>query len=185
MASNRLTQAGGFDVTKGQTTISDYRITEICFFQKMENPVIMAFQQKISQLTKTSIDCYEGPQYGKYKVGGYYKVHWDYCDPSWGAGSANFLNRGGQRWLTVIVYLNTLDEDAGGITAFNDNDPPLEFRPVQGKALVFYNTITDIDENGIPHPTDICDQSTKHSAEPVLKGEKHIITQWARERTFI
>jgi hypothetical protein len=81
--------------------------------------------------------------------------------------------------------LNTLEEDAGGVTAFTDNDPPLEFRPVQGMALVFYNTITDIDENGIPHPSQVCDQSTKHSAEPVLKGEKHIITQWCRERTFI
>jgi prolyl 4-hydroxylase len=185
MASTRLSQAGGFDVSKGQTTISDYRITEICFFQKMENPLIASIQQRVSDLTKTSIDCYEGIQYGKYKVGGYYKTHWDYCDPSWGEGSQNFLSRGGQRWLTVIVYLNTLAEDAGGLTAFLENEPLLLFRPIQGKALVFYNTITDIDENGIPHPSQVCDTSTKHSAEPVLKGDKHIITQWVRERTFL
>lgn len=178
-------QAGGFDVASGQSTISDYRVTQICFFQKMENPLIAEFQQRVSRLTKTNIDCYEGPQYGLYRVGGYYREHFDYASKDWGGGVMNFLSRGGQRWLTLIAYLSTSEPDAGGETTFLDNDPPLRFRPKKGMALVFYNTITDIDENGVPHPTEVCDPTTKHSAEPVLKGEKHIITQWVRETTFI
>jgi prolyl 4-hydroxylase len=187
MARNRLVQAGGFDVASGQSTVSDYRVTSICFFQKFENPLITDIQQRVAKLTKTNTDWFEGIQYGLYNKGGYYKGHYDFADKSWAGGVGNFLNRGGQRWLTLLAYLNTLQEGDGGETTFPNNDPPLVFRPKQGMALVFYNTFTDIIEDGTPIPLEQCDYSTYHTAEPVIRDgvQKHIITQWVRESVFV
>ena len=130
---------------------------------------------------------YEGIQYGLYNKGGYYKHHYDFADPAWGQGVNNFLNRGGQRVLTFLMYLNTLDEDAGGETIFPNHNPPLTFRPTQGLCLVFYNVETEIQEDGTPVFSEKCDYSTGHSAEPILKDgvQKNIATQWIRAQTFV
>jgi prolyl 4-hydroxylase len=183
MARPRLFSAGGFDVSKGETTVTDYRITRVCFFQRQENPLVTNIEQRVASITHYPIENQEGIQYGLYDKGGYYKSHWDYCDPRWGAGSQNFLVRGGQRIITVLMYLNTLKEGDGGETVFMQHNPPLTFRPVQGTALVWYNTL--FDENG--NLTDVCDESTKHSAEPLLRDgvQKMIITKWVRAGTFV
>ena len=179
----RLFSAGGFDVAKGETTVTDYRVTRVCFFQKQENPLVSRIEQKVAAITHYPIENQEGIQFGLYDKGGYYKGHYDYCDPNWGQGAQNFLVRGGQRVITVLMYLNTLQEGDGGETVFMDNNPPLTFRPVQGMALVWANTM--LNEKG--HITNVCDPSTKHCAEPILRDgvQKKIITKWVRERTFV
>jgi prolyl 4-hydroxylase len=174
-------------VAKGESTISDYRITQICFFQRSELPVIQAIERRISELSRMPLENFEGVQYGLYNKGGYYKHHYDFADPAWGGGVSNFLNRGGQRVLTFLMYLNTLQPDDGGATVFPNNNPQLTFTPTQGMCLVFYNVETEILEDGTPQFSDKCDYSSGHEATPILKDgvQKHIATQWVREKVFI
>lgn len=178
MAKSRLSAAGGFDMAKGQTTITDYRKTDICFFGIKENPFISVLEGRISKLTGIPIENGEGLQYGRYRKGCYYKEHYDFADPKWGGGVNNFLNRGGQRIVTVLIYLNTIPEGVGGQTYFMDHKPPLSFTPKQGMALVFYNVNTE-DHNS-------CDYTTKHAATEITADniEKHIVTKWFRQNTF-
>lgn len=186
LAKNRLTQAGGFDVSIGQTTISDYRRTDITFFQKQENPFIASIEKRIAELVKMPEENGEGLQYGKYMKGFYYKEHYDFADKKWAGGVGNFLNRGGQRAVTCLIYLNTLPEGVGGETFFMDHDPQLKFRPIQGRALVFYNVNTDIDQDGKPVFSEECAYDTKHEACPITGEDtvKHIVTKWYREHEF-
>lgn len=178
LAKHRLSAAGGFDMVKGQTTITDYRKTDICFFRIRENPFISMIEDRISNLTSVPIQNGEGLQYGRYRKGCYYKEHYDFADPAWGGGVSNFLKRGGQRIITVIMYLNTIPDNVGGQTYFMDHKPELSFTPKQGTALVFYNVKTD-DHNA-------CDYTTKHAATEITADnvEKHIITKWLRQNTF-
>jgi prolyl 4-hydroxylase len=81
------------------------------------------------------------------------------------------LERGGQRIITVIMYLNSL-ASAGGETYFPYLN--LKIEPMTGRAIVWYN----VDENGE------IDRSTFHEARPVEKGEKWIATKWLREHKF-
>lgn len=50
----------------------------------------------------------------------------------------NFLNSvGGQRIVTVLMYLNSLDNDAGGGTYFTNLE--MNVQPEKGKTIIFYN----------------------------------------------
>ena len=69
------------------------------------------------------------------------------------------LQRGGQRIITVIMYLNTLGEDDGGTTYFPRCN--VNVRPEKGKALVFWNVM----------PDDRLDESTFHEGLPVKNGK--------------
>jgi prolyl 4-hydroxylase len=182
-----LYPAGGFEVASGESKVSDYRKTDICFFQPRENPLIATIEERCSKLTKMPEQNGEGLQYGRYTKGFYYHSHYDFADPAWGGGVNNFLSRGGQRVVTVLMYLATLPEGVGGQTYFMDHNPPLTFTPTQGKALVFYNVITDIAEDGKPIFSAQCDYSTKHEAVEITADNitKHIMTKWYRENTFV
>lgn len=90
---------------------------------------------------------------------GFYNDHYDACDKY-----EQFNSHHGNRTWTCMVTLNEVEE--GGETSF----PTLQksFKPKIGQALIWYN----LNKNGLAHPLSL------HSAQPVLKGEKFIITQW-------
>jgi hypothetical protein len=67
----------------------------------------------------------------------------------------------GDRLLTCILYLNDMDEDAGGCTEFSNGRV---VRPEKGKVLIFPAT---------PHYI--------HRGAPVNKGSKYVVTTFARE----
>lgn len=106
----------------------------------------------------------------RYSEGGYYKAHWDFFSPELG-GNKVMLEKGGQRFITVLIYLNNLDS-MGGETYFPQMD--LKISPKEGMALIWYN----VDENGN------VDKTTYHEAMPVRAGEKWIVTTWLRERRY-
>lgn len=104
-----------------------------------------------------------------YGIGGEYKPHYDYFDPSTPGGLYHY-NRGGQRVASFIVYLNT--PEAGGETVFPK--AKLRVKPEKGKALLFYN----VDPEGKEDPMSF------HGGAPVIAGEKWIITRWLRQGEF-
>jgi len=73
----------------------------------------------------------------------------------------------GDRLHTVVVYLNTLPEAAGGATYF----PALNIstQPEAGAAVVF---------SGQDPATGFCDSRSMHTALPVLQGEKYVLQKW-------
>ena len=105
-------------------------------------------------------------QIQRYKVGNQFKGHYDYFHEGgdydyWGGDN-------GQRTWTFMVYLNT--PGTGGATEFIKLNNKI--KPTTGRAVVWHNLNKDGSRN----------EMTYHAGRPILKGEKHIITKWFRDR---
>jgi prolyl 4-hydroxylase len=81
------------------------------------------------------------------------------------------IKQGGNRCVTMIAYLNDVQD--GGGTVF----PVLGFaiQAVQGRVIMFGN----LDENKVPHP------SSLHMGLPPENGDKWILTFWFREKDIM
>lgn len=66
-----------------------------------------------------------------------------------------------------MITLNRVVE--GGDTYFPELNK--RFKPQTGQALIWYN----LNENGLANPL------TLHAGQPIIKGEKFIVTQWFRQ----
>ncbi len=77
------------------------------------------------------------------------------------------LQNGGQRMLTVLAYLHTVE--AGGETEFPKL--ALQVNACQGDLLMFHNINVD------GHLLEL----SYHAGNPVLTGEKWILSKWARQ----
>lgn len=170
-ARPRLAISTTWNVAKAQSQVTDYRQSEQMYFNQRENEFIGSIEQRIADITRIPVENGEGFQVVHYNVGGYYKPHCDYFDPNWD-GNTPVLNRGGQRIITFLIYLNNLPYPNGGETHFTRAN--LKIQPEAGKAIVWYN----VDEDGK------IDLSTDHEAMPVINGEKWVITKWLRDNTF-
>lgn len=104
-----------------------------------------------------------------------YLPHFDYFQYGEDAATDNLLNTYGNRLATFIVYLNDMDEDAGGTTSFpHAAAGRVSVRPRKGDATFFYNM----------SPDGAVDPSSLHTGSPVLKGEKWIATKWIRQKKW-
>ena len=103
----------------------------------------------------------------KYEVGGLYRRHNDYVP-------GDFQRAQGVRIMTVFIYLNDMDEDAGGETAFPKLD--LKITPKKGKAVLWPNVY-------MRNP-DARDPRLDHEALPVKKGSKYAANLWVHQRDF-
>lgn len=86
---------------------------------------------------------YTKPQIQKINTDGFYNWHNDYVI-------------GQDRFLSIIIYLNTLEDDAGGCTSFTSG---VSIKPEKGKILIFPAQIPYI-----------------HRGDIVKKGPKYICT---------
>jgi prolyl 4-hydroxylase len=170
MATPRLAPSTTWSQRSGRSRISAYRRSHQTFFKHGENELVGRIEKKIAEITQLPAENGEGLQVVRYLEGGYYKPHWDYFDPSL-ARNQVILEKGGQRVITVLVYLNTL-ASPGGETYFPELN--LKIRPKEGTAIVWHN----LDDSGS------VDKSTYHEAMPVQAGEKWIMNTWLRERRF-
>ncbi len=131
--------------------------------------IIRNLVKRISQQTQIREENGEDFQLLYYDVGAEYQPHFDYFDPSTPSGLVH-LERGGQRIVTFMIYLNTVTE--GGETIFPR--AKIKISPEKGKAVVFYNVTPQGEE----------DPMSFHGGAPVLQGEKWLITHWLHEREF-
>jgi len=139
------------------------------FSSKPKDKILRKIETRISRLTKMPIENGEAIQVLHYDVGGEYQPHYDFF-PSNTVGGISQLNRGGQRVITVIMYLNTPQE--GGETIFPQAN--VSVTPKKGTALLFYNCTPDGKE----------DPLALHGGAPVKAGEKWIATKWIRFGIF-
>jgi len=165
MSRPDLKRASVVDQKTGKNRADQGRITSSKGFSPSQTPLISQIEERIALLSGLPMSHQEGMQVLYYPVGGFYKPHHDYFDPAL-AGSANILNRGGQRVATIVIYLNDVEE--GGGTAFPTLN--LEAKAKQGNAVYFES----VDENGQIDPKSL------HASSPVIRGAKWIAVKWIR-----
>jgi prolyl 4-hydroxylase len=129
------------------------------------NALVNRVERRIARLSGLAVAHGEALQLLHYGVGGEYRPHVDYFDPT-SAGGKRQLFSGSQRLATIIMYL--CDVESGGATAFPELS--LAFTPLQGAALVF----ASLGRDGQLLPTSL------HGGCPVTSGEKWIATKWLR-----
>lgn len=120
--------------------------------------------ERVSLTTNHPWHAWEAPVVTRYEPGAIFARHGD-ASPT---GGAEWADLGGQRVVTCICYLNTLQEGQGGETMFDQLG--IDVSPQQGNALVFFPA--DI-------PTLQADPRTTHESLPPLE-EKWIVQMFGR-----
>ncbi len=166
---SKLAPSKVITTSKGKSIFHPSRISQNCFLPHDTNALIDEVSKRISILAQTSIRNAEAYQLVYYEVGGEYKPHFDgfnfEIEKDW-------LENGGQRIITVIAYLNDVEE--GGGTSF----PEIGFNIAakQGNVVVFHNSLpSENSPHSIIHPKSL------HGGMPVIKGEKWMVNLWFRE----
>jgi prolyl 4-hydroxylase len=164
-SSPRIERSTVVDPVSGASVPDPRRTSHGTYFEAGANPLIGAVEARLARLSGLPQAHGEGLQILHYTVGGEYQPHFDYFDPSV-SGSTLQLARGGQRIVTIIVYLNEVE--GGGATIFPELG--LEFLPEKGAALMF----TSLTRDGRLQPLSL------HGGAPVTAGTKWIATRWIR-----
>lgn len=167
-----IKRSTSYTIADGNESVSDHRTSEHTFLYRDMNPLVSSIAQMVAYQTAFPVENQEGIQIAHYVPGTYFKPHFDYFDPRF-AGAKKTLDRGGQRVVTFMVYLNTIPEGFGGETHFDLCG--VSVRPEMGKACMWYNLYPDRAVNPF----------TRHEGRtPKEPYEKWIATIWVRERNF-
>ena len=158
-------------ISPGKHIQHESRTSENCWIEHDANEIVHEVSKRFSILVQMPIRNAEQYQLVYYKKGTEYKPHFDSFDYETDDGKTNW-EPGGQRMITVIAYLNDVEE--GGETGFPELG--IDIPPKKGDAVVFHNTLP-IDAGTHPkiHPRSL------HGGMPVLKGEKWMVNLWFRE----
>ena len=147
------------------------RTSENCWIEHSANDIVHEVSKRFSILVQMPIRNAEQYQLVYYKKGTQYKPHFDSFDYETEDGKKNW-EPGGQRMVTVIAYLNDVEE--GGETGFPELG--INIPPTKGDAVVFHNTLPD---DTATHPR--INPRSLHGGMPVHKGEKWMVNLWFRE----
>jgi prolyl 4-hydroxylase len=164
-ASSRLVES---EVVGGKQ--NSIRNSYQCWIEK-NNPLVKSIFERVSKIVNIPIENAEDLQVVRYFPGQYYNEHHDACCDNT-EKCYEFIERGGQRVLTVLTYLNR--EFTEGETYFKNLD--LKIKPAPGDAVVFYP---------LAHNSTKCHPLALHAGLPVTSGEKWICNIWFRENKFI
>jgi len=152
---------GGYD--------NSIRKSKTCWLKKEDN-VIKNIVQKVCNIGNYKFENVEDLQVVKYEPNGYYNEHHDSCcDDS--DSCKNFIKRGGNRVLTMVIYLN--DGFEGGSTRFINLDKNI--KPEKHSGILFF----PMNKKG-----DKCHTNSLHAGLPITSGEKYIANVWIRESKF-
>ena len=145
------------------------RKSQTAWLEKNDH-VIGTIIKRVCDITNIPFENAEKMQVVKYEPNGFYIDHFDAsCDDR--KECVEFEKNGGQRILTMIIYLN--DDFTGGTTRFKNLQK--DFQPVKNNALLFYS----LQKNG-----NKCHPLSLHAGMPVKTGEKYIANIWLRERPY-
>jgi len=152
---------GGMDtnIRKSQTTWL-YR----------SDPIIYNITKRICEQYNYPIENAEPLQVVKYKPGGFYNDHHDSCCDD-DEKCNDFVQEGGQRVLTVLIYLN--DDFEGGGTQFSEINEII--KPPKYGGIIFRPMANDSNKC---HPLGL------HKGMPVKSGVKYVCNLWIREGVY-
>jgi prolyl 4-hydroxylase len=143
--------------------INEIRTSFTTFLETIQSDsihmTVQFLKQKILSLMGIPIQYSESIQGQWYQESGFYHEHVDaYVDYN------QFHDLYGNRTWTCMITLNKVEE--GGDTYFPELNQRIQAKP--GQALIWYN----LNEDGLANAL------TLHAGEPIIKGEKFIVTQW-------
>jgi hypothetical protein len=127
--------------------------------------VLLKFLLQTEQITGIPIEHYEEPQIVRYEMGQQFQSHLDTIPKA-----LLTPQQGGQRRMTILVYLNTVS--MGGATAFQTFNN-LQVQPKKGHALIFFPA----DINGQP------DERLWHAGQMTMET-KWILQTWIHEKPY-
>ena len=163
-ASNKLVDS---EVIGGKH--KNIRNSQQCWISK-NSPHVKYLFDYVAQSFNIPFENAEDLQVVRYLPGQYYNEHHDACCDN-NEKCMDFVRKGGQRMLTVLIYLN--NEFSEGQTYFKNLN--LKIKPPTGDAIVFYP---------LAKGTNKCHPLALHAGMPVTAGEKWIANLWFRERKF-
>ena len=131
-----------------------------------EDDVVKAIGQRIADIVGLPLENAESMQIIHYGPEQEYRPHFDAFNLALPKGQ-RAAKWGGQRLVTALVYLNTVE--AGGATQFPKLGITVPALP--GRMVIFHNTTNDISG---PHPLSL------HAGMPVEAGEKWAFNMWFR-----
>lgn len=186
LAAPRLQPSNVVEASKSDATNttqqepSKIRTSDGMFFERGENEVIKAVEERIAAWTLLPSHNGEGMQVLRYENTQKYEPHWDYFFHK--DGTSN----GGNRYATVLSYLSDVEE--GGETYFpflpapaGDNEgftdcarKYVAVQPKKGDALLFHNI----------QPSGALEKRSMHGACPVIKGTKWAMAKWIHVGRF-
>lgn len=169
LSKDSLTKSTVVDDMTGDGVNHEARTSQGTYFTLGQNSLVEKIEARISEITGIPAINGEGIQILNYVNGGEYKPHFDYF-PDNAGGRAN-MSKGGQRIMTIIMYLN--DVKTGGATVFPEIN--LNIYPKKGSALYF----------SYCNSSDGVDPLTLHGGAPVIEGEKWIATKWLRQYAYL
>jgi prolyl 4-hydroxylase len=144
----------------------DDRTGSNTFVSHDHTPLTLKIAKRIADTVGISAENAEDFQVVHYEVGQFYNYHYDTFDPE---TESRYMEDGGQRVLTALVYLNDVVE--GGETGFRELK--INSQAKGGKLLVFETVVPGTTDQ---HP------NTIHAGLPVIKGEKYAFNLWFREK---
>lgn len=134
------------------------------------DPLVKPIFEQVSRMFQIPIENAEDLQVVRYLPDQYYNEHHDACCDM-NDKCNEFVRKGGQRKLTVLIYLN--NEFTEGNTYFKNLN--LKLKPSPGSAIVFFPLAKNSSK---------CHPLSLHAGLPVKSGEKWIANIWFRERQF-
>ncbi len=168
----------------GGSQKSNVRTSSHVFIKTNENDffrkLLIKINDKVKELTgeKIPLENYESFQIVRYKpssdkkIAQFYRQHYDACNTI-NKSCQYDMKRGGLRYLTFFIYLNTVDE--GGETEFPNLDKKV--KAIKGNATLWYNL------NDSKTEREPC--SLHAGASPKGKTKKWGINVWIRLNKFI
>jgi prolyl 4-hydroxylase len=169
LSKPKLERSRIVDHQTGAEEVMELRSSYGTYFLRGENAFVKRIEQRLASLIGMPVDNGEGLQILHYGVGAEYQPHYDFFLPE-SSGSAVHVAKGGQRVITIIMYLNDVDE--GGETIF----PEIDFAVAPRKGSAVYFSYCNSDQK--------LDRMTLHGGAPVKRGEKWIATLWVRQGIY-
>jgi len=136
------------------------------YINKTEYKLFDMIEERVAKFLNKNTENIETGRVLRYKKGDYIKEHTD-----WVSKKTRYLV-GGQRIITFIIYLTTMQEGEGGETNF----PRLNIttRPIKGDALIWHNAK---DDAGLTYEPKANHQGFTITSE---KNEKWILTYFIK-----
>jgi prolyl 4-hydroxylase len=157
----------------GASKTSDGRTGSVAWVKHDQTPIVRGLVKRVSNLVGIPVRHAESLQVVHYGETQEYKPHFDAYDMNTEKGKQR-TERGGQRIVTALMYLNEV-EDGGG-TIFPRLDLEVEAQP--GRMVIFHNladrTLTDMTR----HPKSL------HGGSPVWGGQKWACNLWFRAQPY-
>jgi prolyl 4-hydroxylase len=147
------------------------RTSHNAFLARSQDAVVQCVEGRASYISQKPVENIEPLQVVWYRDGQEYQPHYDFFPPG-SDGADRELQRGGQRMITLFVYLNTVPEGHGGETVFPNLDMKV---PAKKNDAAFWY---DVDIDGKE------DERTFHGGAPVHGSEKWGLNIWIRQGAF-